>query len=65
MNKKQRQVGLINNDDKNSYFKEIFEKHFREKFDEISELINETSFDDLIFCFKGDRKIFDDFVNGI
>ena len=65
MNKKEGQVSLINNDGKNLYFKEIFEKRFRERFDEIIELTNETNFDDLTYYFKGDRKRFDDFENGI
>ena len=46
MSKKDGQVGLINNDGKSLYFKEIFEKVFRKRFDKIIELMNEkkTSF---------------------
>ena len=41
MSKKDGQVGLINNDGKSLYFKEIFEKVFRKRFDKIIELMNE------------------------
>ena len=41
MSKKDGQVGLINNDGKSLYFKEIFEKLFRKRFDKIIELMNE------------------------
>ena len=41
MSKKDGQVGLINNDGKNLYFKEIFEKRFRKRFDKIIESMDE------------------------
>ena len=43
MSKKDGQVGLINNDGKNLYFKEIFEKLFRKRFDKIIELMDEKN----------------------
>ena len=44
MSKKDGQVGLINNDGKNLYFKEIFEKLFRKRFDKIIELMDEKTY---------------------
>ena len=43
MSKKDGQVGLINNDGKNLYFKEIFEKLFTKRFDKIIELMDEKN----------------------
>ena len=41
----------------------ILENLFKERFDEVIELTNETNFDDLIYYFKGNssRKRSDDF----
>ena len=48
-------------------YKEIFEKLAKERFDEIKELTNEISHDDLMYYFKGNTAIkrFNDFNNGI
>ena len=52
MNQKERRMGLINNYNnlsfKENQRKEIFYKLFKERFKEITELIHETNFDDLI-----------------
>ena len=56
MNPKERQVSLINNDKnlslKGKERKEIFDKAAKERFEEITELTNETNFDDLIYYYK-------------
>ena len=59
-------MGLINNDGKDLSFKEVFEKYFKQRFDKIIKLVDETNFDDLICYFKNisNRRRFDDFDNG-
>ena len=60
-------MGFIHNDHKNLSCKEIFEELVKKRFDEIIQLNNAASFDDLIYYFRGDtaRKRFDDFEDGI
>ena len=47
--------------------KKIFEELVKERFDEITELINEINYNYLIYYFKGNaaRKKYNDFNNGI
>ena len=55
MNENERQVGLINVDGKNLSHIEIFEQLVKERFDEIIELTNETSFHGFIYYFEDDK----------
>ena len=66
-NQNKRSVTLINKDCHKDDYKEIFEKLVKERFDEIKELTDEISQNDLTYYFKGKtaRKRFDDFNNGI
>ena len=66
-NQNKRSVTLINKDCHKDNYKEIFEKVVKERFDEIKELTDEISQNDLTYYFKGKtaRKRFDDFNNGI
>ena len=61
----EKQIDTITNRKDN--YKEIFEKLAKERFDEIKELTNEISHDDLMYYFKGNTatKRFNDFTNGI
>ena len=61
----EKQIDTITNRKDN--YKEIFEKLAKERFDEIKELTNEISHDDLMYYFKGNTatKRFNDFNNGI
>ena len=61
----EKQTDTITNRKDN--YKEIFEKLAKERFDEIKELTNEISHDDLMYYFKGNTatKRFNDFNNGI
>ena len=61
----EKQIDTITNRQDN--YKEIFEKLAKERFDEIKELTNEISHDDLMYYFKGNTatKRFNDFNNGI
>ena len=60
----EKQIDTITNRKDN--YKEIFEKLAKERFDEIKELTNEISHDDLMYYFKGNTatKRFNDFNNG-
>ena len=60
-------MGFIHNDHKNLSCKEIFEELVKKRFDEIIQLKNAASLDDLIYYFRGDtaRNRFDDFEDGI
>ena len=66
-NQNKRLEGLTNKDDRKSIYKEIFDKLVKEIFDEIIESFDEIKEHDLVYYFKGniDRKIFDDFNNGV
>ena len=66
-NQNKRSATLINKDCHKDNYKEIFEKLVKERFDEIKELTDEISQNDLTYYFKGKtaRKRFDDFNNGI
>ena len=67
MNQKEIQSTLTNKDEKIYPIKKSIEELFRERFDEIIELNDETTFDDLISYFKVNtvKKRFDDLKNGM
>ena len=67
MDQNERQASLINKDGKSLSHKEVFEGLAKESLDETIKLIEEKSFNDLIYYFSGNiaRKKFDDFENGI
>ena len=67
MNQKEIQSTLTNKDEQIYPIKKSIEELFRERFDEIIELNDETTFDDLISYFKVNtvKKRFDDLKNGM
>ena len=51
MNQYETQKGLINNGGKDLFHKQIFKKAFKEEFDKIIKLTDETNVYDLIYYF--------------
>ena len=60
-------MALTNEDDHKGNYKKIFEELVKKRFNEVKELTNEISQNDLIYCFKVNtaRKRFTDLNNVI